>query len=127
MSAAFGRLDPVSTDWTTPSSVATARSASAAPGSREPSVVSRSLRAARRVANSAPNGASSRSDSPSARRLTPLRPSASKKISGSVMPTSCGSWTSGRPVTAAKASAYAALVTLATSSSVRSMFHRTSR
>jgi hypothetical protein len=43
------------------------------------------------------------------------------------MPTIRGNWTSGRPVTAAKASAYAALVTLATSSSVRSMFHRTSR
>ena len=90
-------------------------------------MVSWSLRAASRVAYSAPNGASSRSDSPSARRLTPLRPSASKKISGSVWPAICGSWTSGRPTTAANASAYAALVTFVTSTRVWSMFHSTSR
>jgi hypothetical protein len=58
---------------------------------------------------------------------TAFSASASKKISDSDRPAVWGSLISGLPVTAGNASAYAALVTRATSTKVRSTFHRTSR
>src|SRR5580704_3111757 len=127
LSIAVGLLLPVSTVCTVPSSLATAASASVAPGSSWPWLVSSWCRAARAVASSALNGSSMCSASPPARMSTPFSASASTKISDSDRPAICGSWTSGRPAIVQNASAQAALVARATSTRVRSIFHRTRR
>ncbi len=126
MSTATGLLVPVSTEGTTPFSVATPAIDSRAPGSSRPSTASWSRWAVSASANRALNGASSSAELAS-RRSTPFRAMASKKISGSVRPAICGSFTSGRPVTVRNAAANATRETFATSTSVRSMFHRTNR
>jgi hypothetical protein len=98
-------LLPVSTLVTTPSSLATVAIASAAPGSSCPWVTRSSRRSRIAAASAALNGSSSRSAVPPGPTSTPFSASASKKISDSDRPGICGNWTSGRPATAANASA----------------------
>ena len=98
-----------------------------APGIAYPLVTRSPRRAAIAVDSSLLNGASSCSDVPRSLTSTPFTASASKKISDSDRPASCGSWVSRRPVTVRKASGYASRVTRVTSTSVRSMFQRTRR
>ena len=102
--------------------------ASRAPGISRPCLASRSRRAWKAAASWLANGprSSSPAGSPGRGRAA-FTASASKKISESVRPAICGTCTSGRPVTARNASAYAARFTRATSSRVRPMFQRTSR
>src|SRR6266700_621161 len=130
--AAFCLIAPVSTVWITPGSRDTAASASRAPRSARPCLTSRSLRAPNAAASSVAylasrSFASAWTARPAAPGTASFSASDSKKISESLAPASCGRATSGRPVTRLNASAYASLDTLATSTRVRSMFHRTRR
>jgi len=106
----LGLIVPVSTDWTTPGSSATAATASAAPGKRRPCAGSRPSRASNAASSSEMYLASSSwlaasVQSEAGGGPASLSARASKKISESERATVCGSATSGRPVTRWNASA----------------------